>query len=96
MLFVIWDLSESSSGFVGFVYLDFYLGLVGRRTVCGENDGRIGVCIAAKVGCIVFTVFLCVQHVQLCCIVFLYPLISYVCPCVHEQRRRSEYFSGEG
>ena len=66
MLFVIWDLSESSSGFVGFVYLDFYLG-VGRRTVCGENDGRIGVCIAAKVDCIVFTVFSCVQ---LCSAVF--------------------------
>ena len=25
--------------------------------MCGENDGRIGVCIPAKVDCTVFTVF---------------------------------------
>ena len=38
-----------------------FLSGAGRRTVCGENDGRIGVCIAAKVDCIVFTVFHCVD-----------------------------------
>ena len=53
-----------------------FLSGVGRRTVCGENDGRIGVCTTFQVDCTA--------------------LISYVCPCVHEQRRRSEYFSGEG
>ena len=36
-----------------------FLSGVGRRTVCGENDGRIGVCITAKLDCIVFTVFHC-------------------------------------
>ena len=35
MLFVISDLSESFSGFVGFVYLDFYLGLEGGQ--CAER-----------------------------------------------------------
>ena len=72
-----------------------FLSGVGRRTVCGENDGRIGVCITAKLDCIVFTAFHCVHCVPLCSLQCC-ALISYVCPCVHEQRRRSEYFSGEG
>ena len=94
------------------MYLDFYLGLEGgqcaeRMTVvlvfveAAKVDCTVFTvfyCVHCPSLCLLcFIVFvqqpkLTAALCSLCCST----LISCVCPCVHEQRRRSEYFSGEG